>query len=1191
MNITTAKLGKVISAIAIASLLVLACTGTALALSTDANLSALTPSAGTLDPVFDSGTTSYTASVPYATASMTVTPTAADAGATITVNGNPVTSGSPSGAISLSVGANVITTEVTAEDTVTIKTYTLTVTRAAASTNADLSALTPSAGTLDPVFDSGTTSYTASVPYATASMTVTPTKADAGATITVNGNSVTSGSPSGSISLSVGANVITTEVTAEDAVTIKTYTLTVTRAAASTNADLSNLAPSAGTLAPAFASGTISYTASVPGATTGITVTPTAANAGATITVNGVSVTSGSPSGTISLSVGANVITTVVTAENAVTTKTYTLTVTRPRTTTYSGANGAYNTDTWNTAARWNNGIPNDTTATPWDVQIANSVTAGVALTTTPVYTGSLTLGTSSQLVIGEGSTITGLRAMGTGPITFNTGSTLTLRWSTASTHSQNIVMAGDAFFGIGSSTAAHDDDRTLTGVISGIGKMSVRSTNGQRLTIQNTNPLWSGGLIMGGALSENKNESLRANAAGAFGTGNVTIDDGVGLVISVANAITDTATLSLSGGDGEQSFKLTMDASDTVNRLLVDGYPQPAGTYGSLASAATYKRAWITGAALLTVSTAPTDTPTAVTFAGTGAGGSTTSVYNSEPVTYTIVFNEPHSPALTTADLENSTGTAVTIGSVTPLPLTGGMTTVSYRVVITPTAAGTLNLRIKSGTVINDLFGNALVVPAADNDTLTVSALPAIQCPLGVWKPWANNRINPATGVAWAVGDTYRLAFKTTTTRNATSTNIAEYNSFVQSAAAASTTFPSLGTGTWKVIGSTATVSAKVNTGTSTGTGVAVILMDGSTLFATNNADLWNGTASRPDVSGIFLAPYFNQNGVDDGIDDQIYTGTNIDGTSHVSQPFGAAPVNTGKARPNTNGRWMVQFNSGNASLLKFFALSDPLTLLSTSVPEIAIEQPPGTDIPNNNVVPKNFGNVTLGSNASLQFTLKNTGTGPLNLTGTPPNYVLVGGTNSADFSVTTQPLTPVAGPGSTTFTVQFAPGAVGVRNATLTIANNDADEPSFVINVRGTGQTAYDAWATGNESFSGDANGDGVKDGIAFLLGAANPSENAISRLPTVTESGGNLILTFNCLPVAARGGSSLKVAYGSTLASWTATTNVVPDATGADAGGVVSYVVDTVSQAPLNKITVTIDSAAAGSGKLFGQLQTTN
>jgi len=101
-----------------------------------------------------------------------------------------------------------------------------------ASNNADLSNLSLSSGTLSPVFASSTTSYTSSVANNITSITATPTASDAGASITVNGNAVTSGSPSPAIALAVGSNTVTTVVTAQDAVTTKTYTVTVTRAAA-----------------------------------------------------------------------------------------------------------------------------------------------------------------------------------------------------------------------------------------------------------------------------------------------------------------------------------------------------------------------------------------------------------------------------------------------------------------------------------------------------------------------------------------------------------------------------------------------------------------------------------------------------------------------------------------------------------------------------------------------------------------------------------------------------------------------------------------------------------------------------------------------------------------------------------------------------------------------------------------------
>ena len=97
------------------------------------------------------------------------------------------------------------------------------------SSNADLSNLTVSAGTLVPAFNSNTTSYTDTVPNTTSMMTVTPFAADANSTIKVNGISVPSGMPSQNITLNEGNNVISIVVTAQDSITTKTYTVTVHR--------------------------------------------------------------------------------------------------------------------------------------------------------------------------------------------------------------------------------------------------------------------------------------------------------------------------------------------------------------------------------------------------------------------------------------------------------------------------------------------------------------------------------------------------------------------------------------------------------------------------------------------------------------------------------------------------------------------------------------------------------------------------------------------------------------------------------------------------------------------------------------------------------------------------------------------------------------------------------------------------
>jgi hypothetical protein len=120
---------------------------------------------------------------------------------------------------------------VTAQDTTTIVTYSVTV--GAPSAVASLSGLVISQGILTPVFASGTDNYTVGVVNSVSSMTVTPTVSESHAVVTVNGAVVASGSASPSIALSVGSNVITIVVTAQDTITIRTYRVTVTRAASS----------------------------------------------------------------------------------------------------------------------------------------------------------------------------------------------------------------------------------------------------------------------------------------------------------------------------------------------------------------------------------------------------------------------------------------------------------------------------------------------------------------------------------------------------------------------------------------------------------------------------------------------------------------------------------------------------------------------------------------------------------------------------------------------------------------------------------------------------------------------------------------------------------------------------------------------------------------------------------------------
>ena len=346
---------------AVSRALRIAVKGTTRSASTDATLSALALSEGTLSPTFSSAGTSYTASVGGTVSRITVTPTPNYAGAT-DFAGNSIakptveyldasdtaltdadTASADTFEVDLSVGANAIKVKVTAADGTATKTYTVTVIRDAASTDATLSVLALSNGTLSPAFSSTGTSYTASVGGAVSRITVTPTPSHANATITYLGatdtaltDADTASTDTFEVDLSVGANVIKVKVAAAEGAATNTYTVTVTRAAASTDAALSALSLSSGTLSPAFASADTSYTALVVYAMSRVTVSPTTNDSNASIAYLDGSDDALTDADTFStdtfevdLSEGDNVIKVQVTAENGTTMKTYTVTVTR----------------------------------------------------------------------------------------------------------------------------------------------------------------------------------------------------------------------------------------------------------------------------------------------------------------------------------------------------------------------------------------------------------------------------------------------------------------------------------------------------------------------------------------------------------------------------------------------------------------------------------------------------------------------------------------------------------------------------------------------------------------------------------------------------------------------------------------------------------------------------------------------
>ncbi len=92
--------------------------------------------------------------------------------------------------------------------------------------------------------------------------------------------------------------------------------------------------------------------------------------------------------------------------------------------------------------------------------------------------------------------------------------------------------------------------------------------------------------------------------------------------------------------------------------------------------------------------------------------------------------------------------------------------------------------------------------------------------------------------------------------------------------------------------------------------------------------------------------------------------------------------------------------------------------------------------------------------------FAVGNSGVLRLNLAGTP--RATVTGTHAADFTVTAQPESPVAGSASTNVRVNFTPGGFGLRTARLTIRYVNAAGVTADHNfaIQGTGLTILEHW-----------------------------------------------------------------------------------------------------------------------------------
>jgi hypothetical protein len=170
---------------------------------------------------------------------------------------------------------------------------------------------------------------------------------------------------------------------------------------------------------------------------------------------------------------------------------------------------------------------------------------------------------------------------------------------------------------------------------------------------------------------------------------------------------------------------------------------------------------------------------------------------------------------------------------------------------------------------------------------------------------------------IGLSAGSQYQLVFVTADGRDATSSNIADYNTFVTNEAALN---PLLPAATWNDVGSTATVDANVNASSG---GLPVYNTAGQ-LVATAGTGLYTATLVNPIL--------YDQFGTASPANTAVWTGSGSNGTDYNNPPLlglGASIGATAIGDPTAiSANWAHDGNHIQSAALPLYALSTAITV-----------------------------------------------------------------------------------------------------------------------------------------------------------------------------------------------------------------------------------------------------------------------
>ncbi|MES2836991.1 MAG: choice-of-anchor D domain-containing protein [Bacteroidota bacterium] len=481
----------------------------------------------------------------------------------------------------------------------------------------------------------------------------------------------------------------------------------------------------------------------------------------------------------------------------------------------------------------------------------------------------------------------------------------------------------------------------------------------------------------------------------------------------------------------------------------------------------------------------------------GSNYNFSNTTILTSNTVVFTIENTG-------TADLNisntSNNGSEFDVTSTYPIPLTiSAGNTATYSVTFQPTVAGTYNGSVSftsddadEATYIVSYTGVAQNAPAPEINVVTTSlnfgsieenttadltyvvqntGNADLVLSTSTTAPYSITGTSPTTITA-GNSATYTVRFSPTTTGTFTanvtiSSNDADESSLTVSLTGIATVaMPAIFTETFGTPAATTVIASYTGwsnptltfTGTgdvrttSASTGYTGASGSGNTFLTTGgtkNIEISNiNTSSCTGLSLSFgvLKSVSGANG------SELLVEVSSDGTNYTALTFPALPTGTGWNYVNASGtipqaaNLRIRFT--NTSTTVQYRIDDvKLKGSCAPAPEINIVQSATTYLSGSTY---NFGTAAVSSSNVVIFTIQNTGNADLNISNSTD-------AGAAEFTTTSTfpiPLTIAAG-NTATFSVTFAPTAVGTYNGSITFDSNDSNEPAYVLSYTGVAST----------------------------------------------------------------------------------------------------------------------------------------